>query len=161
MRREGTAQCPSVRLCQSRMQRTQTETCRTAAFWRRALSHLPYPQTSQDRFHRLCEPSTAQIVDLSQTEDHGKRSLSQAYLSTGGFHSCFTWRHALLQGVRTFEQCTNKEKAKHGEGHMSLTKVGNSSSPSSTEFCRPMPVINGEKTFQNLHQRPAILSQRE
>ena len=84
----------------------------------------------QDRFHRLCEPSTAQIVDLSQTEDHGKRSLPQAYLSTGGFHSCFTWRHALLQAVRTFEQCTNKEKAKHGEGHMSLTKVGNSSSPS-------------------------------
>ena len=89
----------------------------------------------QDRFHRLCEPSTAQIVDLSQTEDHGKRSLPQAYLSTGGFHSCFTWRHALLQAVRTFEQYTSKEKAKHGEGHMSLTKVGNSSSPSSTEFC--------------------------
>ena len=115
----------------------------------------------QDRFHRLCEPSTAQIVDLSQTEDHGKRSLPQACLSTGGFHSCFTWRHALLQVVRTFKQCTNKEKAKHGEGHMPLTKVGNSSSPSSTEFCRPMPVIYGEMTFQNLHQRPVMLSQRE
>ena len=115
----------------------------------------------QDRFHRLCEPSTAQIVDLSQTEDHGIRSLPQAYLSTGGFHSCFTWRHALLQVVRTFEQCTNKEKAKHGEGHMLWTNVGNSTSPNSTEFCRPMPVIYGEKTFQNLHQRPAMLSQRE
>ena len=55
----------------------------------------------QDRFHRPCEPSTAQIVDPSQTEDHGIRSLSQVHLSTGGFHFCFTWRHALLQVVRT------------------------------------------------------------
>ena len=69
----------------------------------------------QDRFHRLREPSTVQIVDPSQTEDNGIRSLPQVYLSTGGFHSCFTWRHALLQVVRTFEQYTNKEKAKHGE----------------------------------------------
>ena len=115
----------------------------------------------QDRFHRLCEPSTAQIVDPSQTEDHGVRSLPQVYLPTGGFHSCFPWRHALLQVVRTFEQYTNKEKAKHGEGHMPLTNVGNSTSPNSTEFCRPMPVIYGEMTFQNLHQRPAMLSQRE
>ena len=88
----------------------------------------------QDRFHRLCEPSTAQIVDSSQTEDHGTRSLSQVHLSTGGFHFCFTWRHAPLQVVRTFEQYTNKEKAKHGEGHVPLTNVGDSTSPSSTEF---------------------------
>ena len=115
----------------------------------------------QDRFHRLCEPSTAQIVDPSQTEDNGIRSLPQVYLSTGGFHSCFTWRHALLQVVRTFEQYTNKEKAKHGEGHMPLTNVGNSTSPNSTEFCRPTPVFYGEMTFQNLRQRPAMLSQRE
>ena len=86
---------------------------------------------------------------------HGVRTRGKkTYLSTEGFHSCFTWRHALLQVVRTFEQCTNKEKAKHGEGHMPLTKVGNSSGPSSTEFCRPMPVIYGEMTFQNLRQRP-------
>ena len=43
--REGTARCPS-KLGQSRMQRTQTDACRTAAFWRRALSHLPCRQTS-------------------------------------------------------------------------------------------------------------------
>ena len=58
---------------------------------------------------------------MSRAEDHGKRSLLSAYLSTGGFHSCFTWRYALLQAVRTFEQSTSKEKATHGEGHMSLT----------------------------------------
>ena len=115
----------------------------------------------QDRLHRLCEPPTAQTVDPSRTEDHGVRSLPQVYLSTGGFHSCFTWRHALLQVVRNFERYANKDKAKHGEGHMPLTKVSNSTSPNGTEFCRPMPVINGEKTFQNLRQRPAMLSQRE
>ena len=77
----------------------------------------------QDRLHRLCEPPTAQTVDPSQTEDHGIRSLPQVYLSTGGFHSCFTWRHALLQVARNFEQYANKEKAKHGEGH-ALDKCG-------------------------------------
>ena len=97
--REGTAQCPSNRLGQSRTQRAQTDACRTAAFWRRALSHLSADRLQQDRFHRLCEPSTAQIVDPSQTEDHGIRSLAQVHLSTEGFHSCFT----LLQVVRTFE----------------------------------------------------------
>ena len=92
-----------------------------------------------------------QTVDPSQTEDHGIRSLPQVCLSTGGFHSCFTWRDALLQVARNFEQYANKEKAKHGEGHMPdpmpLTNVGNSTSPNGTEFCRPMPVIYGEKTF--------------
>ena len=88
-----------------------------------------------------------QTVDPSQTEDHGVRSLPQVYLSTGGFHSCFTWRDALLQVARNFEQYANKEKAKHGEGHMPLTNVGSSTSPNGTEFCRPMPVIYGEKTF--------------
>ena len=86
---------------------------------------------------------------MSRAEDYGKRSLPAAYLSTGGFYSYFTWRFALLQAVRTFEQSTSKEKATHGEGHMSLTKVGNSSSPSSAESGRQMPVINGEKTFHN------------
>ena len=37
-----------------------------------------------------------QTVDPFQTEDHGIRSLPQVYLSTGGFHSCFTWRDALF-----------------------------------------------------------------
>ena len=44
---------------------------------------------------------------------------------------------------------------------MPLTNVGNSTSLNSTEFGRPMSVIYGEMTFQNLHQRPAMLSQRE
>ena len=97
----------------------------------------------QDRLHRLCEPPTAQTVEPSQTEDHGTRSLPQ------------------LQVVRNFERYANKDKAKHGEGHMPLTNVSNSTSPNGTEFCRPMSVIYGEKTFQNLHQRPAMLSQQE
>ena len=86
---------------------------------------------------------------MSRAEDYGKRSLPAAYLSTGGVYSYFTWRFAPLQAVRTFEQSTSKEKAAHGEGQMSLTKVGNSSSPSSAERGRQMPVINGEKTFHN------------
>ena len=65
-------------------------------------------------------------------------------------------KNALLQAVRTFEQSTSKEKATHGEEHMSLTKVGDSSSPSSSESVPQMPVINGEKT-----QRPAMPSQQE
>ena len=95
---------------------------------------------------------------MSRAEDHGKRSLPSAYLSTGGFHSCLTWRYALWQAVRTFEQSTSKEKATHGEGHMSLTKVGNSSSPSSAESCRQMPVINGEKTFQTCKDQQCFRS---
>ena len=78
----------------------------------------------QDGFHCLCEPSTAHTVDPSQTEDHGIRSLPQVYLSTGGFHSCFTWRHAPLQAVRTFEQYTNKEKAKTWLRTYALDKCG-------------------------------------
>ena len=63
--------------------------------------------------------------------------------------------------MRTFEEDTNKEKAKHGEGHMLLTNVGDSTSPNSTEFCRPMPVFYGEMTLQNLLHRPSMLLQRE
>ena len=160
MTREGTAQCPSNRLGQSLMQRTQTDACRTAASWRRALSHLPADRLQQDRLHRLCEPPTAQIVDPPQTEDHGIRNLPPVYLSTRGFHSCFTWRCALLQVIRKLRAICKQRKS-NGEGHMPLTNVGNSTSPNSTEFCRPMPVIYGEKTFQSLHQRPAILLRRE
>ena len=83
-------------------------------------------------------------VDPSQTEDHGVRSLPQVYLSAGGVHSCFTWRHALLQVAHNLEQYANEEKAKHGEGHMPLTNVGNSTSPNGSGFCRPRPMIYGE-----------------
>ena len=152
------AQCPAVGSARAGCS-AQTNACGTAASWRQALSHLPADRLQQDGLHRLCERPTA--VDPSQTEDHGIRNLPQVHLSTGGFHSCFTWRHALLQVVRNFEQYANKEKAKHGEGHVLLTNVGNSTSPNSTEFCRPMPVIYGEKIFQNLRQRPAMLSRRE
>ena len=66
-------------------------------------------------------------------------------------HLCFTLRDALLQVARNFEQYASKEKAKHGEGHlpdpMPLTNVSNSISPNGSDFCRPMPMIYGEKTF--------------
>ena len=95
---------------------------------------------------------------MSRAEDHRKRSLPSEYLSTGGFHSCLAWRYALLQAARTFEQSTSKETAAHGEGHMSLTRVGNSSSPSSAESCRRMPVISGEKTLQTCKDQQSFCS---
>ena len=64
---------------------------------------------------------------------------------------CFVLRDVLLQVARNFEQCASKEKVKHGEGHMPdpmpLTNVSNSISPNGSDFCRPMPMIYGEKTF--------------
>ena len=66
-------------------------------------------------------------------------------------HPCFTLRDALLQVARNFEQYASKEKVKHCEGHMPdpmpLTNVSNSISPNGSDFCRPMPMIYGEKTF--------------
>ena len=88
-----------------------------------------------------------QTVDLSQTEDHSARTSSSAplYRRFPLHHPCFTWRDALLQATRNFEQYANKEQVKHGEGHMPdpmpLTNVSNSTSLNGTEFCRPMPVI--------------------
>ena len=59
-----------------------------------------------------------------------------------------------------------KEKAKHGEGHMPLTNVDNSTSPNGTEFCRPMPVIYGENFFPRVrtpcgHGAQVIVEGRE
>ena len=90
---------------------------------------------------------------MSRAEDHSKRSLPSESLSTGG-----AWRYAPLQAVRIFEQSTSKEKATHGEGHMSLTKVGNSSGPSSIESGRQMPVSNGERALQTCKDQQCFRS---
>ena len=80
-----------------------------------------------------CAANSCKLLILSQTEDHGIRSLPQVYLSTAG--------------STQFRATCKQRKAKHGEGHILLTNVGNSTSPNGTEFRRQMPVIYGEKTF--------------
>ena len=80
------------------------------------------------------------------------------YPFTGGFHPCLAWRYALLQAAHTFEQGASKEKQTHGEGHVSLTKVGNPSSPGSAESCRQMPVTKGEKTLQTCKDQKCFRS---
>ena len=87
------------------MQRTQTDACRTAVFWRRALSHLPCRQTSTGqapppvraansckllicpkqtclRFWAPLSHSARSCNNsaLPQLEDHGVRSLPRAPL---------------------------------------------------------------------------------
>ena len=53
------------------------------------------------------------------------------------YHPCFSWRDALLQVARNFEQYASKEKVKHGEGPMSdpmpLTNVSNWINPNTGE----------------------------
>ena len=65
---------------------------------------------------------------------------SLLYIARRAFAGCAQLRAIRKQG-----------KSKHGEGHMPdpmpLTNVSNSISPNGSDFCRPMPMIYGEKTF--------------
>ena len=51
-----------------------------------------------------------------------------------------------------------KEKTAHREGHVSLTKVDDLSSPGSAESCRQMPVIKGKKTLQTCKDQQCVRS---
>ena len=53
-----------------------------------------------------------QTVDLSQTEDHGVRSLPQVYLSTGGFHPTIPALHGAMRLCRLHAISSNMQTRK-------------------------------------------------
>ena len=92
------------------MQRTQTDACRTAAFWRGSTACASRQQL--------------QTVEPFQTEDHGIRSLPQMYLSTGGFHfsSLLYMARCAFAGSTQFRAICKQRKSKTWRGTYALDK---------------------------------------
>ena len=134
--RVGTAQCPSNRPAPQAQLRPRAFKHATA------LSHInlgmPEPDAARPNrclpdccfleagivalalptdFNRIGSTACAsrqqlQTVDLSQTEDHGIRSLPQVYLSAGGFHSTIPALHGAMRYCRLHATSSNMQARK-------------------------------------------------
>ena len=99
------------------------------------------------------KPQQAKLIN--RAENHGK-TLQLTYLQevlTPALHNALRLcrQSALSSKVQA-------EEKQHIEGHMSLTKEGNLSSPSDTESGRQMPESNEERALQTCQNQQYFCS---